>query len=136
MPHSFNQIVTTTAKAPVLSFFKFAVGAIGAVGTLSQGKANLVTSVVRNSAGNYTVNFNKPYPLNLLFVDPRVHRNAIADAYVTAEYDVGSFTAGGGSGSASMVILCTAGNTIATDPPNGSEVHVVLVHQAIKKLTD
>lgn len=136
MPYSFNQIVTTTCKAPVLSWFKFTVGATGAVGTVSQGKANLVASVVRNSAGNYTVNFNKPYPLNILFCDPKVHRNAIADAFVKMEYDVGSFTAGGGSGSASMVLFTTNAGTTATDPPNGSEVHVMLVHQAIKKLVD
>ena len=134
MPHTFNQIVTTTAKAPVLSFFKFLVGATGAVGTLSQGKANLVANVVRNSAGNYTVNFNKPYPLNILFCVPVVHRNAIADAFVKMEYDVGSFTPGGAD--SSMVLFTTNAGVTATDPPDGSEVHVMLVHQAIKKLVD
>jgi len=133
--HGFNQIVTTTAKAPVLSFFKFNItDASGAVGTVSQGKANLIASVVRNSAGNYTVTFNKPYPLNILFCDPKVHRNAISDTFVKMEYDVGSFTPGGSD--STMVLFTTNAGTTATDPPNGSEVHVMLVHQAIKKLVD
>lgn len=91
--HTFNQIVTTTAKAPVVSWFKFTVGATGAVGTVSQGKANLVQSVTRLGAGSYRVQFNRPYPLNVLGFVPVQNRNAVTDAKVDVDYDAGSYSA-------------------------------------------
>ena len=96
MPHSFNQIVSTTCKAPVLSWFKFTVGATGAVGTVSQGKANLVSSITRLGAGSYRVQFNVPYPLNVLGFVPVQNRNAVTDARVDVDYDAGSYNASTG----------------------------------------
>lgn len=91
--HGYNFQVATTAKAPVLSWFRFTVGSTGAVGTIRQCKSNFVYSITRNSAGNYTVQFNAPYPINVVYCDARVNRTAATDLMVDVDYDFGSYSA-------------------------------------------
>lgn len=132
--HKFNKELTTANLNPFVSWFKFLVGASGAVGTLSQAKANLVESVTRNSAGVYTVQLTRPYPYGVLFVLPKINKAAPTDPNVTADYDAASYSATAGT----FVIHCTntTGAAAATDAPNGSEMHVMVVAFGRKNTAD
>jgi hypothetical protein len=123
--HKFNREFQTSNLNPFVSWFKMLVGAAGAVGTVSQAKANLVESITRNSAGVYTVQLTRPYPYGVLACIPQVNRAAPGDTNVTANYDAASYSNTAGT----LVIHCTntTGVAAATDPPTNSELHVMLV---------
>ena len=116
----------THGNEVVQDFFNFAIGAAGAVGTLSQATGAFVTSVVRTAQGIYTVTLTKPYPASLLTVNPHVASPVIGDAMVVARFDANSYSATAGT-----FIINTSGNTgaadttqIAADPANGAIVYV------------
>ncbi len=104
----FNRELLTTALTACFNFCKFTVGATGAVGTLKQGASNSIASVTRNSAGNYTVQFNKPYPAALADIKIQLHRNAVTDAVIDAGYDAGSYSQTAGT----LVLFCSAGDSL------------------------
>jgi hypothetical protein len=111
------------------NYFNVAIGAGGAVGTLSQGAGAFVTSVVETATGIYTVNLAKPYPASLLFVNPEIGTPLVGDAMVTARFDANSY-----SPTAGTFIINTSGNTgaadttqIAAEPANGA---ILFVHYA------
>ena len=124
--HKFNKEFSTSNLNPMVVWFKFAVGAAGAVGTISQAKANFVESVTRNSAGVYTVQLTKPYPYGVLAVIPQVNRAAPTDTYVVAYY-VSSPGYDRSTGSFGIHVTNTTGAAAATDAPTGSEIHVMVV---------
>lgn len=115
------------------NFFKFAIGAAGAVGTLSQGSGGFVTSVTRTAEGIYTVQLAKPYPASLLFINPSLSLASADSASLRVSYDSGTYSATAGtfvintadiddlSGNAEAVAFSAA------DPENGAEV---MVHYA------
>lgn len=123
--HKFNKELSTANLNPFVSWFKMLVGASGAVGTISQAKGNLISGIVRDSAGVYTVTLTRPYPYGVLAVIPQINRAAPTDTNVVANYDAASYSNTAGT----FVIHCTntTGAAAATDPPNGSELHVMLV---------
>jgi hypothetical protein len=89
---SFNRELITTAKGVAWNLCRFTVGSTGAVGTLKQASSNSIRSITRNSAGNYTVQFNEPYPAALAYVDVRLHRAAVSDAPRVIDYDAGTYS--------------------------------------------
>lgn len=134
--HKFNKEMTTSNLNPFVSWFKWTItNGSGAVGTISQAKGNLVESVTRNSAGVYTVQLTKPYPYAVLAVLPQVNRAAPTDTNVVANYDVSPAYS---NSTGSFVVHCTntTGAPIATDPPSGSEVHVMVVFHGRKQTAD
>lgn len=103
----FNREVLTTALSACLNFGNFTVGATGAVGTIYQAKSNSVRSVTRNSAGNYTFQFNEPYPLALAYIDLELHRAAVTDAKVDVDYDAATYSNTTGQ----LTVFCSSGGT-------------------------
>lgn len=94
--------------------FKFAVGATGAVGAIS-GKG--VESVVRDSAGQYTITLKGPIG-QIINVAAMLEEAALTDLVP----QVLSTDA-----SANQVVIghhITGATPTATDPPDGSFVHV------------
>ena len=103
--------------------FKFAVGAAGAVGTLSQASGGFVTSVTRAGAGDYTVQLAKPYPASIVRCDVSTGVVAANSATHRAAYKAGSYSATAGT----FTIYNSDHTPAAADPVNGSEIMVDLV---------
>lgn len=104
--HEFNKELGTSVKFPMLSWFRWTVGATGAVGTVKQGKSGFVTSVTRNSAGNYTVQLSRPYPVNLLDIKIGTHTPGVTDAFRKVNYDASTYNPATG-----QFVLFTSGAT-------------------------
>jgi len=122
---------------PSTGYCKFTVGASGAVGTLYQGRGNSVKSIVRNSAGNYTVTMNPPSVFDLLYVNVVLHRAAVGDALIKPSLDIGSFAVGA-TGETTFIIFCSGDTAVndttqvAADPITGSEFHLTWTEPRIK----
>lgn len=89
---TFNREVISTMLTGCLGVCRFTVGAAGAVGTLKQAAGNSISSITRDSAGNYTVQFNEPYPAALPFVTAEVHCANSSDPLVKLEMDANSYS--------------------------------------------
>lgn len=130
-----NKEVGTFARRPFFSWFKFTVGASGAVGTVTQGGGLSFLSVVRTSIGLYTVTFNPPNPLaqnGLINVTPRFHRSSGTGPSILCDYKAGTFAVSG-TGVATFQFN-TSGNTAAgdttqvlADPTSGGEIQCQVV---------
>jgi hypothetical protein len=113
------------------NFFNFTIDAAGAVGTLSQGAGAFVTSVTKTATGRYTVQFAKPYPASILFINPVLSIASPDGDLVVCQYKSGSYSA-----SAGTFEICVAdvdgldGNALAAlllsavDPANGASIFV------------
>ena len=128
--HVANGVERTSNKGTVRQVFNFAIGAAGAVGTITQAGANFVTSVTRTAQGIYTVQLNQLYPVRLIYTDANIATPAVGNALVTARFDSDSYSATAGT-----FIVNTSGNTgagdttqIAADPADGAKVNVELVY--------
>lgn len=136
--HGINFNVATTAKNPVFTWFRFTVGATGAVGTIRQCKSQAVDTITRTGQGLYTVQFNRPYPLNVVQLDCTVARNAVTDAIRNVCYRAGTYNAS--TGQLNIVVSgdTAANNTaqIALDPIQNSELQFELVYQHTNALKD
>lgn len=124
--HVANGHVRTSNKGTLRQVFNFAIGAAGAVGTITQAGANFVTSVTQTATGIYTVQLNKLYPVRLIYVAAHVASPAVTDAVVVARFDSNSYSATAGT----FIINTTNsdGAAAATDPANGAQVHVEIVY--------
>lgn len=121
----FNREVLTTALSSCLNFCRFTVGATGAVGTLYQAKSNTIREITRNSAGNYTVQFNLPFPVAVIDVACKVHRAAVTDAIVHCEMDAASYS--NTTGQLTLFTSDNAASPAATDIPANAELHMSFV---------
>ena len=106
-------------------FLKVNIGAAGAP-TIASGNAKGVTSITRNSVGNYTILLQQPYN-RLLEVDCQSISGTSPQAapLVTVQSEAVS------SATAPTVRLAmrAADNTTATDPASGE---VLLIHIAVR----
>lgn len=121
----------THGNEVVSDYFKFAIGAAGAVGTLSQATGAFVASVVKTATGRYTVTFEKPYPASLLFCNPVLSIASPDGDLVVCQYKSGSYSATAGTfeidvadvdgldGNALAALLLSA-----VDPADGAEIMV------------
>jgi len=114
-----------------VNYFKFAVGAAGAVGTLSQGNGAAVTSVAKAATGRYTVQLALPYPSALIDVKPSLAVVAVTSLLQRAAYKAGSYSPSAGT----FEVICSAPTDdthattqIAADPVSGSEYTVEYVY--------
>lgn len=112
-----------------VNYFKFAVGAAGAVGTLSQGNGAAVTSVTKVPAttGRYTVQLALPYPSALIDVKVGLAVVAVTSLLQRAAYKAGSYSAT--AGTFELVTSAPTDDThattqIAADPVSGSDIMV------------
>jgi hypothetical protein len=113
----------------VTNHFKFAVGAAGAVGTLSQGNGAAVTSVTLTSStgdGLYTVQLAKPYPASLIDVTCNIAVVGVTSNAVRAALKAATFSATAGTFviATSIPTDSTHSTMIAGDPVSGSEIMV------------
>lgn len=113
--HAWQPILGALEVGTVSVFCAVTVGAAGAV-TGFTGKG--VKSVVRNSAGNYTINLADSYPA-VLFVDLEVIQATAAPFFQVASQNVASTTP-------NVVVQAFNGAAAATDPGVGSTVLVNL----------
>jgi hypothetical protein len=129
--HAFNKEITTPCLNPLISWFRFSVGAAGAVtaDTTYQLKGNFIESVTYSATGIYTVQLTRPYPEAIINARATVNRAGATDADVRMDYDAGTY-----SKTAGTLVFFTSGHTaagnttqVAADPPTNSEVHVELV---------
>ena len=128
--HVSNGSFRTSNKGVVRQVFNFAIGAAGAVGTLTQAGANVVSSVTRTAQGIYTIQFNKLYPVRLIYATAHCGSPAVGNAMVVARVDSDSFSATNGT-----LIVNTSGNTgagdttqIAADPADGAKVYIEVAY--------
>lgn len=100
----FHKELMTGALGACATWCRFTVGATGAVGTLKQCKSNSISSVTRNSAGNYTVQFNEPYPAAMADVKVQLHRAGVTDVKVDVDYDAATYSNTTGQ----LVLFCSS----------------------------
>jgi hypothetical protein len=67
----FTQFHLSLVKQPVMLWGKAAIGAVGAP-TLDASKSKGIASIVRNSAGNYSITLSDPYVTFLGFSSTQV----------------------------------------------------------------
>jgi len=108
----FNQFKLSLEKEVMEIFAKISIGAAGAP-TLSLGKG--ISSVVRNSAGTYTVTFSGPIPV-FLFAK-FIHLASVAQ-------DLNFQVLAVNIANKTVQFACLTGAT-ATDPANGTVLHAV-----------
>lgn len=136
--HKFNKELTTPCYNALIGWFKFAVGATGAVGTISQLKGNMISSITREDVGEYTVQLTHPYPEALINLRASINRAAVGDADVRVDYDAASYSKTAGT----FTLFCSghtaADNTaqVAADPTASSELHVEYVFAGRKHSAD
>jgi hypothetical protein len=135
--------VRTVAKAPLFGWFRFTVGATGAVGTIRQGKSNHVKSVTRTGVGAYTVEFNRPFPLNLLDIDFDVNRLLVGNGIrnVSMDFTYGLVQGNDTTGTTFKFFVSgdtAANNTVqvATELIQGTELVCSYVWQDLNLLKD
>ena len=130
----FNRELLTCGLSQCLNFFNFKVGATGAVGTLYQSKSNSIRSVTRTDVGDYTVQFNAPFPLSIAYATAQ---NLKADqddlradcAFLPVNTGASAYSKAVGQ----LFIECSDVDSAfaPVDPPNLSEMHCFIVeHRA------
>jgi hypothetical protein len=87
----FNREFITTALGTAFNFCKWTVGATGAVGDLYQAKSQSIRSITREQEGEYTVQFNAPFPGAVQFVSCEVHPDTVGAPAVELKYVPGSY---------------------------------------------
>lgn len=129
--HSYNYGLKTSGKGEIFESFSVAIGAAGAVGTITQAGANLVQKVELSSTATYTVTLNAPLPPTLVACNPRVSCAAANSATVLARYKSGSYDATAGT----FVIFCTdSAGTTPTAPASGDSISVFLTFEQYKNM--
>lgn len=113
----------------VVDYFRFAVGAAGAVGTITQGSGAFVTSVTKTATGRYTVQLASPYPASLLFVNPSLSASGVTANTFLIRYKEASYSATAGTFEIDVSVPAGAGaatTQVASDPENPSSIGAVL----------
>lgn len=119
MKHWMNQLNYTREKATVSLYGDVNIGAAGAP-TLVVANSKGITSIVRNSAGNYTVTFDDTYSKFLSFwVGYRVSGGASPAAPSNTVKTVVLNT--NGTATVNFVLFNA---TTPTDPANGEELFI------------
>lgn len=116
MNRLFNQFFNSLERGKVVLFGNVAIGGTGAP-TINALKSKGIASIVRNSAGNYTVTLNDKYVdmfhLGINFVN--ASGSGVAYIY-TVSYDV--------SGAKTIVFQCKDLSGAAVDPSSGTVVQM------------
>lgn len=123
MAHSFHRHGGTLEIDVVTLFAAAAVGASGAP-TLNATGNRGITSLVRNSAGNYTLTLDDTYN-TVLFADVKVVHSSTdnpTSAGVLCEQVAWNAQASGG-GTVQFCFVSTSTGS-ATDPANGATIYV------------
>lgn len=117
--------VETFEKGIVHIAGKVAIGAVGAVGTITPGTGHAVASVVRNSAGNYTITLKDGYP-DFVGVKAWI-AFATAGAVMNPALQVKpwAYTPNPATGGSTIVlqVVTLASPEVAADTPTGTEIH-------------
>lgn len=124
-----NYSIKTHNTAVVRDAFKFAIGASGAVGTVSQGSGGFVSGVAKTATGRYTVTLNTPYPSSIIYVHPTLSISAVTAGTSKCAYKEGSYSAS--AGTFEITVSKPTDDThattqVAVDPENPSEIMVDL----------
>lgn len=116
MNRLFNQFFLSLERGKVILFANVSVGATGAP-TLNAIKSKGVATVVRNSAGNYTVTLNDKY-VDLFHVNVNfINASGAGVAYVyTESQDV--------DGAKTIVFQCKDLSGAAVDPTSGTVMQI------------
>ena len=130
----FQQFQGTLEKGVVSLFANIPIGGTGAVGTLVASKNQGIKSVVRNSAGNYTISFGDSIQgsldkyVRLLSLNSSVVLGSVS---TVSAIQVWSDDAATGSITIQVVSPTAAGNTapVVADPDNGA---VIILHIKLK----
>lgn len=122
----------TTLKGCVLEAFRFTIGVSGAPTLVDNGRSGAVASVVRNSAGLYTITLEKPYWAKLVSCIPELSCVNGAGSILEARYVEGSYSASAGT----FQIVCTLDEDApaAADSPSGTGMDVILVFQRLTNI--
>ena len=116
MNRLFNQFFLSLERGKAILFAKVAIGATGAP-TLNAIKSKGIATVVRNSAGNYTVTLNDKYVdlfhFNVNFISAVPPTAAYA---FTESQDV--------DGAKTIVFQCIDVSGAAVDPTSGTEMQI------------
>lgn len=123
-----QQQVSAFEKGTVLIAGKFAVGATGAVGTITPATGHAIASVTRNSAGNYTIVFKDTFPdfLNVRAAIEFASSGAVLNPALQVRSWSYSPKADGGA-TLELQVVTLASPEVAADAPNGSEIHFQVV---------
>lgn len=116
MNRLFNQFFLSLERGKAILFAKVAIGATGAP-TLNAIKSKGIATVVRNSAGNYTVTLNDiyvdMYSLHVNFLN--VAGAGVAYVYIESQ-DVDA--------AKTIVFQCKDLSGAAVDPTSGTEMQI------------
>lgn len=116
MNRLFNQFFLSLERGKAILFGKVAIGATGAP-TLNAIKSKGIATVVRNSAGNYTVTLNDiyvdMYSLHVNFLN--VAGAGVAYVYIESQ-DVDA--------AKTIVFQCKDLSGAAVDPTSGTEMQI------------
>ena len=119
----FNQFGKTLEKEVVHLFGNAAIGATGAPTLDSSNDSKGVSTLVRNSAGNYTLTLQDPYYKFLDFSVVFENGGTLAAAPVVDLQTISVGTSTGGT----VRFVCRNYSGTATDPDNGSTMYFHLV---------
>jgi len=99
---------------------------------IRDGGGNLVTSVVRTSAGKYTVTLNHPRPRQLIAVIADIHQAAAAVTKVFVKVNVDSYSASAGTFVIETVL--DDGTPAVDDNADNDVIHVIMLMQVTNTL--
>lgn len=122
--HVSNGHFRTSNKGVVRQVFNFAIGAAGAVGTVTQAGANFISGVTRTAQGVYTVQFNQLYPVRVIAAFAHCGAPAVTSALAFARIDSDSFSASAGT----IVVTTCDTSAVAADPVSGSSINVEITY--------
>lgn len=125
--------VGSSCNYPVTHYLRIKIGASGAVSSFFTGGSGWVTSVALGTTGRYTVTVADTAPFYVAAIHPSYHKASATAGVVNVSYEPGTYTKNGSTFVTTFVIQCSAdtaaNNTtqVATNPGNGSEIHLTLV---------
>lgn len=124
-----NVVKTGAAGSPSVHWFKFDVGASGAItaATLKQSGDGFVKSLSRPGAGRYTITINAPGVIDILNCKVTYAKAGQTDAEVFGHYKVGSLTTGSAGTHQTFEIFFATSAAAAADVPTGATVMVEVV---------
>ena len=136
---SLNPGPLCSGRGLELMFFGFRHKASDDPDKLWQAGANAVTSVVKDATtgGTYTVQLNKPYPLELVFATASVHSaTATAGEIADARVDLDSYSPTAGTFDIEVYTDDGDGTLTVEQPTDDTAITVMCVFQRVTVLVE
>lgn len=131
-----NPGLLCAARGGEFIFFSFRVNGSSNPNGLVQCGANAVTSVVRNSTGNFTVQMNAAWPRQIIAILPHLAQATANTTIEDVRYVNDSYSNADGKFELETITDDGDGTLTVEDPTDNTVVHVMMAVQRVDALVE